>query len=726
MSSFMQNPNLLRLPRNSISALIFCFFFLIYALTIHGQLRYGDETERYLQAQSLVERQSFEIRRVPGHQTIAPNGKNYSQFEMGYGILLVPPYIVGKIVNSFFAYPELDWIPLLFVFLVNPLITALTCVVLFWFSRALGVDEVISFWITLLFGLATIALPYTKGLYREPLQGLALLAAACAIYLFRRDDKPRWFWISAICFGYAVFTKVANGIMLPLFWAYLWFVFVERRDAADAKLTTRRRKRTLGLFAFLLPTLVLLAIQGVVNLVKYENVFVIGPSNYRDPLPYFSLAFLPEGVTGLLLSPEKSLFLYAPPTILYLVAWVPFFRKHLWEALLSLALIVVNVLFNGAYQLWGSVNWGPRYLVLIVPFLILPVGILLQSARGWQRWLWRVLTAITLGMGLVVQAIAALTDDREFLGVLPASGNLFVAHDLFIHSALDSLVISLAAQPNRVIVNPWLWVSLALVVFAGVSIVAQFKRSDENKRMSPRAAWIISIILLLGQFGVFWISVLSDYPRVLQGKANSKYVAANNYFAEGRSVEAYNLYARALYQGTAYATESKARMEEIQPRAGGSEVELGNLGAHVMTQDIVQVTDDAAVSLSGVASLRISAPPGKAVSVEADSEFVPVVPSTQYEWSGWIKTEGMYGMGIAFVAWYEDNGKWQQSRAETIFGQSESRGWRQFHQMFTTLPTTKRILLRMGLWQTQGTLWVDDVHFVAISANTTNLPSRSQ
>jgi len=30
------------------------------------------------------------------------------------------------------------------------------------------------------------------------------------------------------------------------------------------------------------------------------------------------------------------------------------------------------------------------------------------------------------------------------------------------------------------------------------------------------------------------------------------------------------------------------------------------------------------------------------------------------------------------------------------------------------------------LWQTQGTLWVDDVHFVAISANTTNLPSRSQ
>ena len=135
MQSLEPKPNLFRLPRTPVSALIFCFFFLIYAVTIYGQLRYGDETERYLQAQSLVERQSFEIRPVPGHETLAPNGKNYSQFEMGYGILLAPVYFIGKIVNGFFAYPELDWIPLLFVFLVNPVITALTCVVLFWFFR---------------------------------------------------------------------------------------------------------------------------------------------------------------------------------------------------------------------------------------------------------------------------------------------------------------------------------------------------------------------------------------------------------------------------------------------------------------------------------------------------------------------------------------------------------------------------------------------------------------
>ena len=57
------------------SVILFCFLFSLYTLTIHGRLRFGDETERYLQAQSLVERQSWVIRGIPGHQRIT-NGKN--------------------------------------------------------------------------------------------------------------------------------------------------------------------------------------------------------------------------------------------------------------------------------------------------------------------------------------------------------------------------------------------------------------------------------------------------------------------------------------------------------------------------------------------------------------------------------------------------------------------------------------------------------------------------
>ena len=81
-------------------------------------------------------------------------------------------------------------------------------------------------------------------------------------------------------------------------------------------------------------------------------------------------------------------------------------------------------------------------------------------------------------------------------------------------------------------------------------------------------------------------------------------------------------------------------------------------------------------------------------------------------------------MGHAFIGWYEDNGKWQQSHTENIVNGSESGGWRLFRQTFTTLPTTKRILLKTGLWKVQGTMWVDDVHLIQIAAGTANVPSR--
>jgi hypothetical protein len=122
----------------SVKVLIFLFFFVIYASTMKGQVRFGDEAERYLSAQSIVERLDLAIQFDNDlHQHLALNHRNYSFYELGSIVPLVPFYALGKGVGGFLP-DDANEIELLVTGLVNPFLTALTCVILYKFGTALG------------------------------------------------------------------------------------------------------------------------------------------------------------------------------------------------------------------------------------------------------------------------------------------------------------------------------------------------------------------------------------------------------------------------------------------------------------------------------------------------------------------------------------------------------------------------------------------------------------
>jgi hypothetical protein len=76
-----------------------------------------------------------------------------------------------------------------------------------------------------------------------------------------------------------------------------------------------------------------------------------------------------EGLYGLLLSPGKSLFLYAPPLLLA-VAGLPFFlRRNRAATLVFVAAPVVYLVVYGSKGGWHGGGWGPRYLVPALPFM---------------------------------------------------------------------------------------------------------------------------------------------------------------------------------------------------------------------------------------------------------------------------------------------------------------------------------------------------------------------
>src|SRR5579859_7641457 len=69
------------------------------------------------------------------------------------------------------------------VWLLNIVLTALTAVVLFYYGLTLGYSARIASGVALLFGVATMAWPYSKTFFREPL--FTLLALICAYCLER-------------------------------------------------------------------------------------------------------------------------------------------------------------------------------------------------------------------------------------------------------------------------------------------------------------------------------------------------------------------------------------------------------------------------------------------------------------------------------------------------------------------------------------------------------------
>jgi hypothetical protein len=145
-----------------------------------------------------------------------------------------------------------------------------------------------------------------------------------------------------------------------------------------------------------------------------------------------------DGLYGLLLSPGKSLFLYAPPLLLALAGAVPFARRHRGAAFLFLAVPAVYLAVYGSKGVWSGGGWGPRYLVPAVPFAAcLALPLIERALRPGGHWLKAgALALLIIGVGVQLLGVLkhpnlypimfrdhllpALPDDGAALGGLPS------------------------------------------------------------------------------------------------------------------------------------------------------------------------------------------------------------------------------------------------------------------------------------------------------------------
>jgi hypothetical protein len=367
---------------------IFLLLVGIYSLTAGGHTYSSDEEGILATTRALVERRSVVLVLTDDNVGVVPirtgrTGESVGASGIGQSLVAVPLYLAGSLVSTTVADSYVDFTERVFVGWTNPVLTALGAVFFFLLADLLGARRLWAVALTLTYGLATMAWPHSKTFFSEPLATTMTLGATYfAIRAVTTDRHRDAAWSGALA-GMALLGRISAGLFAPLIFVYL----LARTMRSDRANLGRAVKAGLAFGAgSAIPMAVLLAS----NWWRFGSPLDLGYTSVPLNFPVL------EGMYGLFLSPGKSLFLYAPAALVGLWA-VPFTpRGRRLEVALLVSLGMANALFFARFIQWhGDHSWGPRYLIMTLPFLILPVAPLLDRFR------WRIMLGGAAGLGVI-------------------------------------------------------------------------------------------------------------------------------------------------------------------------------------------------------------------------------------------------------------------------------------------------------------------------------------
>ena len=377
----------------------FLAFLGLYLLTSGVDFYSSDGEVVYRTTRALVEERSLAI---PCDESLpqglaGADGRCYSTYGPGMPAAAIPLYLLGRAAQA--GLPAVSaWDLTRFTCArLNQIVTALTCALLLLAGTRLFGSLRTGIGVAVVYGLATLAWPYSKFYFSEPLVALALAAAFYGLLKYGDGGGPGWLALAGIAWGFALLTRVTTVVTLPLFVGYAMFLAGRRRAAWTAA------ARDLGWMAA--PVVVAAALYLGHNAARFGSPLDFGyPGETWATAPWM-------GLYGLLLSPGKSLFLFTPVLLLSPFALAGLFRRGARaEALLFSGLALAYLLLHMGWWTWhGGWSWGPRFLVPALPFLALPLPALWRSLAG------RVATFALGAASLIPQILGVTVDFNRYM-----------------------------------------------------------------------------------------------------------------------------------------------------------------------------------------------------------------------------------------------------------------------------------------------------------------------
>ncbi|MEZ4865295.1 MAG: hypothetical protein R3C14_28555 [Caldilineaceae bacterium] len=522
--------------------ILMALLFTLYTLTSAGRFHIVDEVSLFAVTESLVLRGDVDTNAIAWTQWVnspgevlgafGPDGQVYSKKGPAPAFVATLWYALLHMI----AHVDIAIGMVQGTLLWNGLVTALTAALLWLTVVRLGYSDRTGVVLGLLFGLCTIAWPYANHFFGEPLSALGLLACFYCLLSFRQTARWPWMAAAGCAAGLVVATVVAHLLLvalLALYWLLTLFVSPNQKflvGGADevARPTLGRIPRLfIGGSAFALPLLVTGALLLWYNSARFGNPFDTG--YHFDSGEGFTAPLL-QGLWGLLFSPYRGVFWYSPILILALVLFGAFVRRHWAEGLLVAALSLVLVgLYSRWWMWWGGFAWGPRFLVPLTPFWILPLAPLVQRltaplVRGDSTGPFYRLALRRLGLaGLLLVGLAFVSLVVQVLAVSVNYVNYEIKlRDIFPTNWEDPLQFGPPAQG----LADWLY----------SPVLGQWQLLRENLRANTDLAWfradgtIYWLTVLVGLAALITLSIILVNV-YLAGRAGRNPVAASTLMA---------------------------------------------------------------------------------------------------------------------------------------------------------------------------------------------------
>lgn len=359
----------------SVAFLISGFLFACYLLTFVGSFQSSDGLAMFATTENMVRRGGLDASQILWMDlqqgTYGPDGNLYSRKGLGMSLLAWPLVWLAQ-----------QWQALGLVqtaLLLNPILTAWTGGLLYRATVRLGWSHVVGVITALSFGLATLAWPYTQSFFSDPMSMWGLFGGLYGLLAFQQDRRKRYLFLAGVAWGLAYLSRSVNLLTLPIYaLALFWILWPPDARAGQKRATDRVRGAGRSALAavtahprqwilFGLP----IGISGALSL--WWNWARFGhplESGYL-PTESFSGDWL-FGLYGLLIGPARGIVWYSPVILLagWGVAW--FWRRQRWLLWLIGGTSLLYWLLYAKWYMWhGGYSWGPRFLVPILPFVML-------------------------------------------------------------------------------------------------------------------------------------------------------------------------------------------------------------------------------------------------------------------------------------------------------------------------------------------------------------------
>ncbi len=424
-----------------------------------------NQNSRFDLVRAMVEDGQFEIDRFEkntGDDSIR-NGHHYCDKAPGSSWLCTPTYAAMYWLSGSprdYGPLWLAWAAWLAIVLAVAVPSAIAAVFLARLARAMGLARWIQITCALVWGLATMALPYSTLLYGNQLAASFLLIGFVLLVEVRRGAAPTVASMLAAggCLGMAGACEYPAALVMAPIALYGLVVLGRRRAWAGLA------------WAALGGALPLAAVAA------YHNAAFGSPTAF----PYdFSVWEAPhtgwfmgigmprwQAIRGTFVGEHRGLLYVMPWIVLAVPGAIVLGRRYAAEVAVCAWAVIALVWLNVSIKPWhGGWATGPRYVVPMLPFLVL----LASGVLPWLRWPGRAAPAAR--RALVAAALAV---------GLGAVG--WRAAHMFAATAVKPEISELNKRPYATEVWPHFRAGR-------LSISTQSMDSDRNHKGGPRQAW---------------------------------------------------------------------------------------------------------------------------------------------------------------------------------------------------------------------------------------------